>query len=67
MVRILNIKLKVSDNSGISKVLAFRVIGSKNKVLKVGDILSVLAKKWRHRRKLKKKQFCLAVVISLNN
>jgi ribosomal protein L14 len=66
MVRILNFKLKVSDNSGITKIMALRVIGSKNKIIRVGDILTVLAKKWRHRRKLKKKQFCLAVVISLN-
>jgi ribosomal protein L14 len=66
MVRILNFKLNVSDNSGITKIMALRVLGSKNKVLRIGDILSVLAKKWRHRRKLKKKQFCLAVVISLN-
>jgi ribosomal protein L14 len=45
MVRILNFKLNVSDNSGITKIMALRVLGSKNKVLRIGDILSVLAKK----------------------
>jgi len=66
-MRILHHRFSCADNSGIKKVIAFQVINTKKKKLEPGDILRVLAKKWKHRRKLKKKQFCLALIISNNN
>lgn len=56
-------RLKVADNSGARSVMCIRVLGTKSKVARVGDIIRVTVKEAQPNGVVKKGDLCLAVVV----
>jgi len=56
-------RLKVADNSGARSVMCIRVLGTKSKVARVGDIIRVSVKEAQPNGVVKKGDLCLAVVV----
>jgi large subunit ribosomal protein L14 len=56
-------RLKVADNSGARSVMCIRVLGTKSKVARVGDIIRVSVKEAQPNGVVKKGDICLAVVV----
>ena len=58
-----NTRLKVADNSGARNVMCIRVLGTKSKVARVGDIIRVSIKEAQPNGVVKKGEVALAVVV----
>jgi large subunit ribosomal protein L14 len=57
-------KLEVADNSGAQKLMCIKVLGgSKRRYARVGDVIRVSVKEAMPRRKVKKGDMYLAVVV----
>ena len=56
-------RLKVADNSGARSVMCIRVLGTKSKVARVGDVIRVSVKEAMPNGAMKKGDTCLAVVV----
>jgi large subunit ribosomal protein L14 len=56
-------RLKVADNSGARSVMCIRVLGTKSKVARVGDVIRVTVKEAQPNGVVKKGDLCLAVVV----
>lgn len=56
-------RLKVADNSGARSVMCIRVLGTKSKVARVGDVIRVTVKEAQPNGLLKKGDLCKAVVV----
>ena len=58
-----NTRLKVADNSGARSVMCIRVLGTKSKVARVGDIIRVTVKEAQPNGVVKKGEVVRAVVV----
>jgi large subunit ribosomal protein L14 len=58
-----NTRLKVADNSGARNIMCIRVLGTKSKVARVGDIIRCSVKEAQPNGVVKKGDLCLAVVV----
>jgi len=58
-----NTRLTVADNSGARSVMCIRVLGTKSKVAKVGDVIRVSVKEAPPNGNMKKGDLCKAVVV----
>jgi large subunit ribosomal protein L14 len=56
-------RLKVADNSGARSVMCIRVLGTKSKVARVGDVIRVTVKEAQPNGMVKKGDLCKAVVV----
>lgn len=56
-------RLKVADNSGARTVMCIRVLGTKSKVARVGDVIRVSVKEAQPNGAVKKGDLCRAVVV----
>lgn len=56
-------RLKVADNSGARSVMCIRVLGTKSKVARVGDIIRVSVKEAQPNGVIKKGEVVRAVVV----
>lgn len=56
-------RLKVADNSGARSVMCIRVLGTKSKVARVGDVIRVTVKEAQPNGVVKKGDLCKAVVV----
>jgi large subunit ribosomal protein L14 len=56
-------RLKVADNSGARSVMCIRVLGTKSKVARVGDIIRVTVKEAQPNGVVKKGEVVRAVVV----
>ena len=58
-----NTRLKVADNSGARSVMCIRVLGTKSKIARVGDVIRVSVKEAQPNGVVKKGDLCKAVVV----
>ena len=58
-----NTRLKVADNSGARSVMCIRVLGTKSKVARVGDVIRVTVKEALPNGNVKKGELYRAVVV----
>ncbi|QBG47778.1 50S ribosomal protein L14 [Verrucomicrobia bacterium S94] len=58
-----NTRLTVADNSGARSVMCIRVLGTKSKVARVGDVIRVSVKEALPNGNMKKGDLCKAVVV----
>jgi len=56
-------RLKVADNSGARSVMCIRVLGTKRKFARVGEIIRVTVKEAQPNGMVKKGDLCLAVIV----
>ena len=60
-------RLKVADNSGARSVMCIRVLNTKRKFARVGDIIRVTVKEAQPNGMVKKGDMCKAVVVRTKN
>ncbi len=60
-------RLKVADNSGARSVMCIRVLGTKSKVARVGDVIRVTVKEAQPNGVVKKGDVVKAVVVRTKN
>jgi ribosomal protein L14 len=58
-------KLKPVDNAGVKQVKCIRIISKTKKYAQVGDLLGVVVKKFKMKKKLVKKIMYYGLVISM--
>ena len=56
-------RLKVADNSGARSIMCIRVLGTKSKVARVGDVIRASVKEAQPNGVVKKGDLCKAVVV----
>jgi large subunit ribosomal protein L14 len=56
-------RLKVADNSGARSVMCIRILGTKRKFARVGEVIRVTVKEAQPNGMIKKGELCLAVIV----
>ncbi len=56
-------RLKVADNSGARSVMCIRVLGTKRKFARVGELIRVTVKEAQPNGAIKKGELCRAVIV----
>lgn len=56
-------RLKVADNSGARNVMCIRVLGTKRKFARVGEVIRVTVKEAQPNAAIKKGELCRAVIV----
>jgi len=60
-------RLKVADNSGARSVMCIRVLGTKRKFARVGELIRVTVKEAQANGTVKKGELCRAVIVRTKN
>lgn len=60
-------RLKVADNSGARSVMCIRILGTKRKFARVGEVIRVTVKEAQSGGVVKKGELCRAVIVRTKN